>query len=88
MSVICSLLQIYIFVVILRIVLGMIVEFGRVPWGHPVRRITEAVGKTVDPLLAPLRRMLPGLPVGGIRLDLSPLVLIIGLQILLSILPC
>ena len=85
MGVICGLLVIYIFVVIFRIVLGMIIEFGRVPFGHPVRRVTQLLGRAVDPLLTPLRRVLPGLPVGGMRLDLSPLVLIIGLQIISSI---
>ena len=85
MGVICFLLVIYIFVVIFRIVLGMIIEFGRVPFGLPVRRVTQLLGRAVDPLLTPLRRVLPGLPVGGMRLDLSPLVLIIGLQIISSI---
>jgi len=46
---------------------------------HPVR---ETLAKFVEPLLAPIRRVLP--PTGGI--DLSPLVLIILIQILGAIL--
>lgn len=46
---------------------------------HPIR---EVLGKIVEPLLAPIRKVLP--PTGGI--DLSPLVLIIILQILGAVL--
>jgi YggT family protein len=42
---------------------------------HPVRRTLSQI---VEPLLAPIRRVIP--PVGG--LDFSPLVLIIILQVL------
>jgi YggT family protein len=46
---------------------------------HPVR---EFLGKLVEPLLAPIRRVLP--PTRGV--DLSPLVLIIIIQILGAVL--
>jgi YggT family protein len=46
---------------------------------HPVR---EALDRIVDPLLAPIRRVLPG--TGPI--DFSPLVLIIGIELLARIL--
>jgi YggT family protein len=42
---------------------------------HPIRR---RVSGWVEPILAPIRRVLP--PIGMI--DLSPLVLIVGLQLL------
>lgn len=86
MSLICFLIGLYTFVVIVRIVLGMVIEFGRIPWGHPVRRIGDTFGLAVDPVLRPLRRFIPSLPLGGMSLDLSPLVLIIGLQVLFGIL--
>ena len=82
---ICFLLGLYILVIILRIILGMVVDFGRIPWGHPVRRITDLLGRVVDPLLRPIRSALPSVPVGGMSLDLSPLVLIIGLTIIQGI---
>ncbi len=42
---------------------------------HPVRR---TIGQFIEPLLAPIRRVVP--PVGG--LDFSPLILIVLLQVL------
>jgi YggT family protein len=38
--------------------------------------------RLIYPLILPLRRILPPLRLGGAMLDLSPLVLIFGLQIL------
>ena len=55
-----------------------LVSFFLSPY-HPVR---ETLGKVVNPLLAPIRRLLPS--TSGI--DLSPLVLIIILQILGAVL--
>ena len=52
MEILCRLITIYLFVVILRIILGMVIEFGQIPWGHPVRRIGDFLGKAVDPVLA------------------------------------
>ncbi len=46
---------------------------------HPVR---ETLAKVVEPMLVPIRRAMP--PTGGI--DLSPLILIIVIQILGAIL--
>jgi len=46
---------------------------------HPIRR---TMGQVIEPLLAPIRRVLP--PLGG--LDFSPLVLMIILQVLGSLL--
>ncbi len=86
MGLICALLGIYYLIIILRIILGMVVDFGRIPWGHPVRSITDFLGKLVDPLLRPIRAALPSVPVGSMSLDLSPLVLLIGLLIIQRIL--
>ncbi len=86
MRLICALLGIYYLIIILRIILGMVVDFGRIPWGHPVRSITDFLGKLVDPLLRPIRAALPSVPVGSMSLDLSPLVLLIGLLIIRGIL--
>jgi uncharacterized protein YggT (Ycf19 family) len=77
MGIICELLEIYVLVIIVRIVL----DYIQVPSDHPVGRIRGFLALIIDPLLRPLRSVLPGIPLGGARLDLSPLVLLIGLQI-------
>ncbi len=55
------------------IIIHLILSFFMSPY-HPLR---EAIGRIVEPMLAPIRRYVP--PVGG--LDFSPMVLILLLQI-------
>ena len=85
MDVVCFVLRLYTIVIVLRIILGMIVSFGNIPWGHPVRQGSDMLGKAVDPLLSPIRRVIPGVPLGTVHLDLSPLILIVGLSIFTGI---
>lgn len=62
------------------IVLGsVIISWLQLPPTHPVATF---LGVMTDPLLAPIRRVLP--PMGG--LDFSPLVLLVGLQFLKGLL--
>ena len=81
MTIVCSLLDLYVLAVFARIIL----EYFRVPVDHPVGQIRRFLGSIVDPLLRPLRQVIPGIPMGHARLDLSPIVLIIGLQIVKGI---
>jgi YggT family protein len=38
-----------------------------------------------DPVLAPLRRAIPAVRLGSVALDLSPIIVIIGVQVLRGI---
>jgi YggT family protein len=40
----------------------------------------------VEPMLRPIRRVVPPVRMGGSSLDLSPLILIVGIQLLASVL--
>ena len=65
------------------IVLSYVVAFGRIPFDHPIRRIYEFLSRLIEPILRPIRAVIPPVRVGGASLDLSPLILRIGLQLLL-----
>ena len=69
------------------IVLSYIVVFGRIPFDHPFRRLYELLSRMIEPILRPIRAVVPPVRVGGAALDLSPLILIFGLQILAAVLP-
>ena len=75
---ICRILQIYSLVVIARIIL----EYIPVTFDHPVARIRRAFRAVTDPLLQPLRAILPPIRMGGVGIDLSPLVLLVALSLL------
>lgn len=60
------------------IIIDAVLSFFLSPF-HPVR---ETLGKILNPLYVPIRRVLP--PMGGI--DFSPLILIILIQVIESLL--
>jgi len=71
---------------LLWIVLSYIVNFGRLGWDHPVRKIYDALSKVIEPILRPIRAVVPPLRIAGSAVDLSPLILIVGLQLLAGLL--
>jgi len=80
-TIISWLFQIYIFLILIRVLLTWInVDPYRPVVDHPLIRLLERV---TDPVLEPLRRLIP--PVGG-RTDISPVVALIILEIVRRIL--
>lgn len=70
------------------IILSYVVNFGRLPWGHPVRKVFDGLSRIINPVLTPIRRVLPPLRTGSVGLDLSPLVLFLILMVLRSLFNC
>jgi YggT family protein len=71
-----ALVQLIIIVLIVNAVISWLVAFDIVSRRNPfVSQIWDVTQRLTDPLLKPLRRVIP--PIGG--LDLSPIVLILGL---------
>ena len=62
---------------VILVIISVILSYFMDPY-HPIRRSIDGV---VEPMLAPLRRVVP--PLGMI--DLSPLILIILIQVLANI---
>ncbi len=79
--IIVDLLQVYLIILFVRILLTWIPVD---PWS----RLAKAVGwlgVITDPLLRPLRRMIPPLRLGSVMLDLSPIILIVAIEILIGV---
>jgi YggT family protein len=74
------LLTIYLFVLLLHVIFSWV---PRPP--EPIVPFVLGVRRLVEPLAAPLRRAIPPLRLGGVGLDLSIIVLFIGVRILMSI---
>lgn len=87
LSIIITALTLYMFVLIGRLVFDWVQVFSRnwEPTG-PVLLIAESVYTVTDPPINFLRRFIPPLKIGQVALDLSFLVLIIGITILLGVL--
>ena len=78
MSIICLLLQIYFLAVLAWVILSWV----QVSSVHPLGRIQVFLDRIIYPVILPLRRVLPPLRLGGMALDLSPLVLMLGISFL------
>lgn len=83
LGVLCSVLRLVIWVVIAWIVLSYVVMFGRLGWDHPVRRLYDGLTKVIEPVMRPIRQVIPPVRLGGAAVDLSPLILIVGLNLLM-----
>ena len=85
MELICLLLRLVTYTLIAWIILSYIAGYGRLPWGHPIRKVYDFLNRLIEPVLRPIRRVLPPVRIGGAGLDLSPLVLFFGIFILSGI---
>ncbi len=73
---ILKLLSIYFYIVFLRVVLDVLVNFGIVNGRQPfVATVFDALYRLTEPVLAPIRRKMPNTG----ALDLSPVVVLLGL---------
>ncbi len=73
-----TLVLLLIFALIVRIIL----DWVQVPAGHPVGRLRSVLASATDPLLLPLRRLIPPVRLGAVALDVSVIVLLVALNIL------
>ena len=81
MVLICLALQLYIYVIIARMIMSW---FPPTP-GTTYQQIYDALTSITEPVIAPVRAMLPPFRMGAAGLDLSPTVVILGLWLIARI---
>jgi YggT family protein len=81
-------LGLFLLLLIFRLVMEYVFMFAR-SWrpGRPLVYVLEVAYSITDPPLKALRRVIPPLRLGGIALDLSFLVLFVGISIALRYVP-
>jgi YggT family protein len=76
------LLSLYTWVVIASVIFSWLIAFNVInPYNQFVRSVWQALGAVTEPLLRPIRRYMPDL--GG--LDLSPVILLLGIFFIRSV---
>ena len=75
-----SLLLIYFYAVFVWVILSWI----RVSSTHPLGRVQTFLDRIIYPVILPLRRVIPPIRLGGGALDLSPIVLLLAIQLVRS----
>jgi YggT family protein len=86
LSVLSWVLLAFFLILVARFVLSLIVMFA--PQWHPkgpMLLLFELIYSVTDPFLRPLRRILPPIGAGGIRIDLSMLMLFVLVSLAMSI---
>jgi YggT family protein len=77
-NVLCLLLQAATLILFARIIL----EWIPVSPDHPVARLRSTLRLVTEPILAPVRRLIPPVRAGGMALDLTPLIVILLLSLI------
>lgn len=76
----CTLIQLYLYVVFARIVLS----WFPVSPGTFLSQVTSVLYTLTEPVLGPIRRAIPPVRMGAMALDLSPIIVFFGGQIILG----
>jgi YggT family protein len=83
-AIICTILDLYVLLLLVRIVLSWFPVDPATPFG----RVVEVLDLIIRPLLDPIRRTLPPVRLGDMGLDLSPIVLLLGVRVVAAIIGC
>jgi YggT family protein len=79
-ALVCNLISIYLYLVFARIILSW---FPISP-GGVMAQVFSFLYTITEPVLGPIRRAIPPVGMGGMGFDLSPIIVIIGAQVLKS----
>jgi YggT family protein len=64
-------------------ILSWVVTSGRLAYDSPVRKIQNVLSAICEPVLRPIRRIIPPLRIGGVGLDLSVLIVFLVISVIL-----
>jgi YggT family protein len=77
------LLELFLLTLIAYSILSWYLAYARVSYDSPAFKVNKVLSAVCDPVLRPIRRLIPPLRVGGVGLDLSVLILFLVIQIIL-----
>ena len=80
-GVLILILRVYFYAVLAWVILSWIPTSS----DHPMGRVNVFLDRVIYPVILPLRRVIPPVRMGGGMLDLSPIVLLIGIQLLIRL---
>lgn len=80
MQLLCPLLTLYLIALFARIILSW---FPLEP-GTPMASIYQFLFTITEPVLGPVRRLIPPVGGAGFRMDLSPIIVLIAIQLIQS----
>jgi YggT family protein len=89
MDVVCVVLTAYTIILFIRVLVSWAFMFGfRPPYSGPLRTILDLLDDVTEPVLRPLRALIPPIRAGGVGLDLSIIIAFVILAVLRTALNC
>jgi YggT family protein len=82
-AVIVVLLELFLLVLFTYCILSLVIAYARISYDSPVIKVQRVLTSIVEPVLRPVRRVIPVARVGGVGLDLSALILFLVIQVIL-----
>ncbi len=83
LGILCDLVTVYFIVLIVRIILSWVPDLP-----EPLRPVAAVVSRLTDPVLQPVRGLLPTARVGAAAIDFSPIIVFLVLSLLVRPLVC
>jgi YggT family protein len=80
LQILCQVVNLYIAIIFGRIILSWFPTSR----GTILGTISDFLFGLTEPVLGPIRRLIPPVGMGGMGLDLSPIIVLLGLQILVK----
>ncbi|HLB61191.1 MAG TPA: YggT family protein [Actinomycetota bacterium] len=89
LDVVCIVLSVYFFLLLARVVLSWLELAGvRPPLAGPGRALYELMHDLTDPVLRPLRNLIPPVRMGAVGFDLSIIIVFVALAVARRALRC
>jgi YggT family protein len=89
LDVLCIVITAYTIILFVRVILSWAELLGfRRPYSGPLRAVLDLLDDLTEPVLRPLRRLIPPFRAGGVGLDLSILVAFVILAVLRTAIRC
>jgi YggT family protein len=84
LTLIGDLLFLFLLILFAYSILSWFTASGRLAYDSPVYKIQSTLAKICEPVLRPVRRIIPPVQVGGVGLDLSVLVVFLVIEVLIN----
>ena len=84
LSLIGGLLYLFLLVLFAYSILSWLTFSGRLAYDSPVFKIQRVLASICEPVLRPIRRLIPPVQVGGVGLDLSVLIVFLVIEVLVN----
>jgi len=80
---IVGVLELFILVLLVYSILSWYLAYARVSYDSPAYKLNRVLSAICNPVLNPIRKVIPPARIGGVGLDLSVLILFLVIQVIL-----